>query len=116
VQQDSRHYYSCGQFLALRDAGLVKQADALGVGAAALGLAVPTLFGVALYQGHKRFNEEISRLRRLKTLGTLGGGALGAGAEALIGHQADKSPGLGAVIGGLAGAGIGREVTPRLFF
>jgi len=102
-------FYDVGVKLALDQVGLLKQAGWGHVAAA--GIPVAVLAGL-LAGGTHNMNEAVEKLQRLKLYGTLGGGALGAGAGALIGKQYDH-PGVGALLGGSLGASLGRQVTPR---
>ena len=102
-------FYDVGVKLALDQVGLLKQAGWGHVAAA--GIPVAALVGL-LAGGTHNMNEAVEKLQRLKLYGTLGGGALGAGAGALIGKQYDH-PGVGALLGGSLGASLGRQVTPR---
>ena len=102
-------FYETGVKIALDQVGLLKQAGWGHVAAA--GIPVAALVGL-LAGGTHNMNEAVEKLQRLKLYGTLGGGALGAGAGALIGKQYDH-PGVGALLGGSLGASLGRQVTPR---
>ena len=102
-------FYETGVKIALDQVGLLKQAGWGHVAAA--GIPVAALVGL-LAGGTHNMNEAVEKLQRLKLYGTLGGGALGAGAGALIGKQYDH-PGVGALLGGSLGASLGRQVTPH---
>jgi len=101
--------YEVGVKIALDQVGLLKQAGWGHV--AAVGVPIAAIAGL-MAAGNHSMNKAVEKLQRLKLYGTLGGGALGAGAGALIGKEY-KHPGIGALLGGSLGASLGRQVTPH---